>query len=69
MSARVLSGEIVPPEMGDPPLQPTIWIFVIVIPPQWIGFNVFGDVFHFAFVADDVLVIIALPNGDSVRAA
>ena len=62
-----LSGAIVRPK--DPPLRVAIWIFVIIIPTGWIGFDVFGDIVHFAFVADDMFVIIALPDGDSVRAA
>ena len=53
-----------------PPLRVGFhWIFVIFIPTQWIGFDVFGDIVHFAFVADDVFVIIPLPNGNSIRVA
>ena len=46
-----------------------IRVFVIVIPPQWIGPDIFGDVFHFPFVADDAFIIIPLPDRDSVRSA
>ena len=55
-----------PPEMRDPPLR---FIFIILVPPQRIGFDVLGDIVHFAFVADDVFVVISLPDGDTVRAA
>ena len=41
-------------------------IFVIVIPLRGIRFDVFPDIVHFAFVADDVFVVIALPDAGGV---
>lgn len=60
------------PICGDPPLRASygvIRVFLILRPHGRIGFDISGDAIHFLFVADDVLVIIALPDGDSIRAA
>jgi hypothetical protein len=40
----------------------TIWVFIIIRPLCWVGFNVTGNPVHFGFVADDPLVIIPLPD-------
>ena len=52
---KTIFGEAVPAYRADLPLRANaIRIFIIVIPPQWIGFDVTGDPVHFVFVADDV---------------
>ena len=40
-------------------------VIVILRPLRWVGFDVTVDPVHFAFVADDTFVIIALPYGDT----
>ena len=62
---KMFAGKIVPPARQTCPYvlrANTIRVFIIVRPTQRIGFDVTGNPVHFGFVADDVFVIISLPD-------
>ena len=50
------------------PLQ-IVWIFVVVFPIRRIGFDIFPFGFHIALIANNVFIIIFLPNGRCIARA
>jgi len=44
------------------------WVLIIVIPQHGIGFDVISFVLQVAFIADDVFIIISLPNRNTISA-
>lgn len=68
---KTIAGKVIPPvvQTRTYALCTVIWVFIVLRPHGWVGFDVLGDIVHFALIADDVFVIISLPDGDSVRAA
>lgn len=42
-------------------------IFLVGFPIRRVNLNVFPNTLQFAFVPDDVFVIISLPDGDTAR--
>jgi hypothetical protein len=53
--------------LRDLPLRLAIWIFIIIHPIQWIGFDVTMDTVVIIIISDDVFIMISLPDNLSLR--